>query len=88
MSMLACSTNHTVRSQASDDIRIIEESVERNTYTIPESLLIKCRWMIPYREGDLIQFAQDHNENAERFRECFILHNSLIDAISGNSDLE
>ena len=81
MTTLGCSIANTVKTPLNETVIELNEELVERKFTLDESLLRKCLWVEKYMEGGLLSVSQVHKINALRFRECYILHNSLIDSI-------
>jgi hypothetical protein len=84
VTMLGCSITTGVQSRNEVLEELTEDisgEIRTRKYSIDKSLLRKCEWFDVYREGDLVSFEEIHRRNALKARNCYILHNSLVDYI-------
>lgn len=85
MIICSCSTNQLVvtpEGSAGDKAtNVAEEATEAIEDSIPTIYLTKCLWMIQLEDDSLEELHYVTKTNAERFRECYLIHNDLIDVL-------
>lgn len=79
--MSGCLTNTKGKTPSSQKIEELTQEISDRKYSVDEALLVECQWFVLYSALDLVSVEQVHRENAERFRECYIIHNSLVETL-------
>ena len=58
-----------------------EKSIDALEDNIPPIYLSRCLWMLQLEDDSMEELNYVMKTNAERFRECYLIHNSLVDIL-------
>lgn len=80
----ACSTAPSVPSPTVSEVEeLTAQASQAISNSIPEMYLTKCEWVTYYdpEKDDLMTIYEIHKKNGEKYRECYILHNGLVELL-------